>query len=116
MRPADLTPAIAERLLGTVYSAIKIAGPAKFKVGDAVRVSKFKTIFEKGFTPNWTTEVFNITIKVQQTNPVTYLLEDSRGELIAGGFYVYELHRVANPDVYLVEKVLRKRGNEVYVK
>ncbi|XP_018403204.1 PREDICTED: uncharacterized protein LOC108780109 [Cyphomyrmex costatus] len=101
--------------LGTVYSAIKIAGPAKFKVGDAVRVSKFKTIFEKGFTPNWTTEVFNI-IKVQQTNPVTYLLEDSRGELIAGGFYEYELHRVANPDVYLVEKVLRKRGNDVYVK
>ncbi|XP_018397710.1 PREDICTED: uncharacterized protein LOC108775754 [Cyphomyrmex costatus] len=83
MRPADVTPAIAERLLG--------------------------------FTPNWTTEVFKI-IKVQQTNPVTYLLEDSRGELIAGGFYEYELHRVANPDVYLVEKVLRKRGNEVYVK
>ncbi|XP_018393516.1 PREDICTED: uncharacterized protein LOC108772481 [Cyphomyrmex costatus] len=115
MRPADVTPAIAERLLGTVYSAIKIAGPAKFKVDDAVPVSKFKTIFEKSFTPNWTTEVFNI-IKVQQTNPVTYLLEDSRGELIAGGFYEYELHRVANPDVYLVEKVLRKRGNEVYVK
>ncbi|XP_018395609.1 PREDICTED: uncharacterized protein LOC108774095 [Cyphomyrmex costatus] len=115
MRPADVTPAIAERLLGTVYSAIKIAGPAKFKVCDAVRVSKFKTIFEKGFTPNWTTEVFKI-IKVEQTNPVMYLLEDFRGELIAGGFFEYELHRVANPDVYLVEKVLRKRGNEVYVK
>ncbi|XP_018400885.1 PREDICTED: uncharacterized protein LOC108778252, partial [Cyphomyrmex costatus] len=115
MRPADVTPAIAERLLGKVYSAIKIAGPAKFKAGDAVRVYKFKTIFEKGFTPNWTTEVFKI-VKVQQTNPVTYLLEDFRGELIAGGFYEYELHRVPNPDVYLVEKVLRKRGNEVYVK
>ncbi|XP_018403806.1 PREDICTED: uncharacterized protein LOC108780548 [Cyphomyrmex costatus] len=84
MRPADVTPAIAKRHLGTVYSATKIAGPAKFKVGDA------------------------------QTNPVTYLLEDFRGELIAGGFYEYE--RVANPDVYLVEKVKRKRGNEVYVK
>ncbi|XP_018315637.1 uncharacterized protein [Mycetomoellerius zeteki] len=52
MRPADVTPAIAERLLGTVYSAIKIAGAAKFKVGDSVRVSKYKTIFEKGYTPN----------------------------------------------------------------
>ncbi|XP_018406817.1 PREDICTED: uncharacterized protein LOC108782919 [Cyphomyrmex costatus] len=57
-RAADVTPAIAEKLLGTVYSAIKIAGPAKFKVGDAVRVSKYKTIFEKGYTPNWTTEAF----------------------------------------------------------
>ena len=74
MRPADVTPAIAERLLDT-YSVIKIAGPSKFKVGDSVRVSKYKTIFEKGYTPNWTTEVFTI-IKIQRTNPVTYLLED----------------------------------------
>jgi len=47
---------------------------------------------------------------------VTYLLEDFCGKFIAGGFYEYELHSVANSDVYLVEKVLRKRGNEVYVK
>jgi hypothetical protein len=115
MRPVDVTPAIADKLLTTVYSRVKIAAPARFKVGDSVRVSKFKTIFEKGYTPNWSTEVFRI-VKVQQTNPMTYLLEDSRGKPVAGGFYEYELHRVANPDVYLVEKVLRKRGNEVYVK
>ena len=115
MRPIDVTPAVATRLVDTVYNHVKIAGPAKFKVGDSVRVSKYKTIFDKGYTPNWTTEVFKIA-KVQQTNPVTYLLEDSRGESIDEGFYEYELHRAANPDVYLVEKVLRKRGNEVYVK
>ncbi|XP_011687476.1 PREDICTED: uncharacterized protein LOC105449791 [Wasmannia auropunctata] len=115
MRPIDVTPTIANKLLTTVYNHVKIAAPARFKVGDSVRVSKFKTIFDKGYTPNWTTEVFKI-IKVQKTNPATYLLEDSRGKPIAGGFYEYELHRVANPDVYLVEKVLRKRGNEVYVK
>jgi len=50
MRPADVTPAIAERFLNTMYSAIKIADPAKFKVDDSVRVSKYKTIFEKGYT------------------------------------------------------------------
>jgi len=71
-------------------------------------------LFEKGYTPSWTTEVFKIT-KVQKTNAVTYLLEDSCGKPVIGGFYEYELHRVANPDVYLVEKVLRKRRNEVYV-
>jgi len=102
MRPVDVTPAVATRLLATVYNHIKIAGPAKFKVGDSVRVSKYKTIFEKGYTPNWTTEVFKI---------VNY-----RGKSIAGAFYEYELHRATYPDIFLVEKVLRRRGNEVYVK
>jgi len=52
MRPIDVTLAVAERLLTTVYSAIKIAGPTKLKVGDLVRVSKYKTVFEKAYTPN----------------------------------------------------------------
>ena len=51
-------------------------------------------------------------IKVQQTNPVTYLLEDSHKKPIAGGFYEYELHSIANSDVHL--EVLRK--NEINVK
>jgi len=57
-RPADVTLAIAERLLDTVYNAIKIMGPAKFKAGNSICVSKYKTIFEKGYMPNWTIEVF----------------------------------------------------------
>ncbi|XP_036147594.1 uncharacterized protein LOC118647233 [Monomorium pharaonis] len=115
MRPVDVTPAVAERLLNTVYSSIKIAGRAKFKVGDSVHVNKFKTVFEKGYTPNWTTEVFKI-IKVQHTNPVTYLLEDYRGTSIVEAFYEHELHRATHPNVYLVEKVLRRKGDKVYVK
>jgi len=59
MQPVDVTPAVAEKLT-TVYSAMKIAGPAKFKVDDSVRVSKYKTVFEKGYTPNWTIEVFKM--------------------------------------------------------
>jgi len=114
MRPVD-APAVAERLLATVYSAIKIAGPAKFKIGDSVRVSKYKTVFEKGYTLNWTTEVFMI-VKVQRTNPVTYLLEDYLEKSITGAFYEYELHRATHSDIYLVEKVLRRRGNEIYIK
>jgi len=115
MRPIDVTPSNADKLLATVYNRLKIAAPARFKIGDSVRISKFKTLFEKGYTPNWTTEVFKI-IKVQKTNPVTYLLEDSYGKHIAGGFYEPELLQVKNADVYLVEKVLRKCGNKVYVK
>jgi len=97
-----------------MYSAIKIADPSKFKVGDSVRVSKYKTIFEKGYTPNWTTEVFTI-VKMQRTNPVTYLLEDYRGKSVAGAFYEHELHRATHPDVYLMKKVLRRKGDKMYV-
>jgi len=115
MRPVDVTPAIAEKFFNTVYSNVKIAAPTKFKVGDSVRVSKYKTIFEKGFTPNWMIEVFKI-VEVQKINPATIILEDSRGNPVAGGFYEYEIQRVANPDVYLVGKVLREKGADVYVK
>ncbi|XP_011061740.1 PREDICTED: uncharacterized protein LOC105150400 [Acromyrmex echinatior] len=111
MRPADITAAIAERLLDMAYSVIKIAGPAKFKVGNSVRVSKYETIFEKSYTSNWTTEVFTI-VKMQRI----YLLEDYRGKFVADVFYEHELHHATHPDVYLVEKVLRRKGDKVYVK
>ncbi|XP_020295169.1 uncharacterized protein LOC109860480 [Pseudomyrmex gracilis] len=84
------------------------------EVGDAVRVSKYKTVFAKGYTLNWTTEMFRVK-KMQQTSPTTYL-EDYCGEPIADGFYEHELHAVKHLDVYLVEKSVRRRGNEVLVK
>ncbi|XP_043264209.1 uncharacterized protein LOC122404338, partial [Colletes gigas] len=111
MRPCDVTPAIADKLLATVYNNIKIAATEKFKLGEFVRVSKFKTIFDKGYTPNWSTVVFKIA-KVQATNPATYLLLDSCGKPVAGGFYEHELQRVTDPDVHLVEKVLRRKGHK----
>ncbi|XP_015124149.1 uncharacterized protein LOC107046139 [Diachasma alloeum] len=87
----------------------------KFKVGDKVRVSKYKNIFEKGYTLNWTTEIFTRN-EVVNTNPVTYKLIDYENQPIEGGFYQEELTKVIYPDVYLIEKVLRRRGNKVFVK
>ncbi|EZA56061.1 hypothetical protein X777_03887, partial [Ooceraea biroi] len=55
-----------------------------------------------------------VVAKVQRTNPATYLLEDYRGNPISGGFYEHELFRARHPDVYLMEKVLWRRGNDVY--
>ncbi|XP_025262346.1 uncharacterized protein LOC112637262 [Camponotus floridanus] len=115
MRPIDVTPARASRLLSTVYSHPKIAAPGKFRLNDTMRVSKYKTLFEKGYTPNWTTEIFRVA-EVRRTNPATYLLKDSRGEPIAGRFYEHELQRVSDPDVYLIERVLRRKGDAVLVK
>jgi len=76
-----------------------------------IRVNKYKTVFEKGYTSNWT-EVFKIA-KVH-IDPITYLLDDYRGKSIFGVFYEHELHRALN--VHLVEKVLRRRGDKIYIK
>ena len=58
----------------------------KFKVGDHIRISKYKNIFAKGYTPNWSKEVFLIT-KIKNTVPCTYVFNDLNGEEIIGTFY-----------------------------
>lgn len=99
----------------SVYDNMKIAGiKSKFKVGDFVRISKHRSVFDKGYHPNWSTEVFKIR-KVQLTYPVTYLLEDSHSKNILGGFYSQELTDVKDPNIYLVEKILRRKNNKLYV-
>lgn len=115
MKPIDVSDKNEKSLLNTVYNNVKIFRKGKFRLGDRVRVSKQRHIFEKGYTPNWTTEIFQIR-KVQITNPVTYLLNDYQKNPIKGGFYEAELQKVVYPDTYLIEKVLQKKGNQLYVK
>lgn len=88
---------------------------AKLRVGDCVRISKYKSAFKKGYTPNWSTEIFTIA-KIKNTNPVTYLIKDSHKNIILGSFYHQELQKTANPNLYLIEKVIKKKGNKLYVK
>ena len=82
----------------------------KFKVGDNVRISKDKNIFAKGYTPNWSEEVFVVT-KVQNTVPWTYLINDLNGEEIKGSFYEKELQKT-NEKEFRIEK----KGDKLYVK
>ena len=63
-----------------------------FKVGDRVRIIKFKNIFAEGYTPNWSTEIF-IVNKIDDTVPYTYNLKDLDGEEIIGSFYDRELQK-----------------------
>ena len=65
---------------------------AAFNVGDRVRISKFKNIFAKGYTPNWSREIFIIN-KMNNTVPYTYNLKDLNGEEIIGSFYDRELQK-----------------------
>lgn len=98
-----------------VGKQLKILKKRNLKVGDFVRISKYKGVFEKGYTPNWSTEIFRIK-KVQKTNPVTYLIEDAKHQPILGSFYAEELQKTENPNVYLIEKVLKRKGNKIFVK
>ena len=65
---------------------------SRFKVGDRVRISKFKNIFAKGYTPNWSKEIF-IVDKINDTVPYAYNLKDLNDEEIIGSFYDKELQK-----------------------
>lgn len=116
--PAKVTKLNASKVLENIrkfQSKTNYVKKPKFCVGDNVRISKYKSCFKKGYTPNWSTEIF-VVKKVNKTMPVTYLIEDSRRQPILGCFYDQELQKTKYPNVYLVEKVIRKNGNKLFVK
>lgn len=83
-----------------------------YPIGTVVRISRLKGIFEKGYLPNWSREVFTVvetSVPDDPTSPITYKLQDRSGEVLAGSFYTQELNKVKYPDVLLVEKVLKKK-------
>ena len=79
----------------------------KFKVGDNVRISKYKNIFAKRYTPNWSKEVFVIS-KIKNAVPWTYVINDFNGEEITGSFYEKELQKTTQKE-FRIEKVLKKK-------
>ena len=86
----------------------------KFEVGDHMRISKYKNIFSKGYTPNWSEEVFVIK-KIKNTIPWTYVIDDLNGEEITGTFYEKELQKI-DQEEFKIEKVIKKKGDKLYVK
>ena len=79
----------------------------KFKVGDHVRISKYKNIFARGYTPNWSEEVF-IVSKIKNTIPWIYVINDLNCEEIIGTFYEKELQKT-NQKELRIEKIIKKR-------
>lgn len=118
MKPNQVNKNNEQFLLDTVYNykqnILSKTNP-KFKIGDLVRLSKYKNCFGKGYTPNWTTEIFKIR-KIQYTHPLTYLIESLSGEEILGSVYGEELQLTRNSELYLVEKIIQKKGGKCYVK
>ena len=86
----------------------------KYKVGDHVRTAKYRNIFAKGYTPNWSEEVFAIKT-VKNTVPCTYVINDLNGKEITGTFYEKELQKT-NQEEFRIEKVIKRKGDKIYVK
>ena len=86
----------------------------KFKVGDHVRISKYKNIFAEGYTPNWSEEVFVIK-NVKNTVPWAYVINDLNDNEITGAFYEKELQKT-NQQEFRIEKIIKKKGDKLYVK
>ena len=109
MKPADVE--------GKAYidSSKEVNGKdPKFQVGDYVRISKYENIYAKGYTPNWSEEVFMIT-EVKNTVPWTYVISDLNGKEIIGTFYEKKLQKT-NQQKLRKKKVIRRKGDKLYVK
>ena len=109
MKPIDVTSASYAE-----YNKDSNEKDPKFKVDHGVRISKHKNSFAKGYTQNWSEEVFIIS-KIKNTVPWTYVISDVNGEPTTGTFYEKELQK-ASQETFRIEKVIKRKGDKLYVK
>jgi len=80
-------------VLNNLYSNTQpLSSKLTLNAGYRVRMQKYKNIFEKGYAPKWTKEII-VVDKVNNTNPITYKIEDLSEEPILGSFYAEELQK-----------------------
>ena len=110
MKPKDVNKnsenEVCTILYGHSYGDLPLA---KFKIGDTFRISKYKSIFTKGYEARVTEELFKIS-NVIRGDPTVYEIEDLEGEPIIGIFYQEELSGVdKKDDIYKVETILKRK-------
>jgi len=96
--------------LSNVKKKLKTKKKPKFEIGDYVRITKEKKVFEKSFTANFTEEIFRIK-SIARRIPVVYYIEDLAGEEITGTFYEPELRKVIYDEgaAHAIEKIIKQR-------
>ena len=105
-------PCNAEEVFNRLYES---DGPPveerePLRADDRVRPAKTRMAFTRGYTPNWTREIFIVVGRSSDVSPPVYRIEDERGESVKGTFYRQELQLVSVPEAYRIERVLRTRG------
>ena len=85
----------------------------KFRVGDYVRMSKYKSVFQKGYTKNWTEEKFQIIERIPRKPPV-YRIKDLANDIIEGFFYETELQKVdyQKDEIVKIEEIIKSKKNK----
>ena len=110
MRPIDVKvddePVIRRRLYGGMRK--RSVKKYKYWIGDLVRISKARRVFEKGYLPSWTEETFIIYDRRHTQRPI-YFIRDFEGENIEGAFYEEELQKVIGQEIYRIEEVLKTK-------
>ena len=118
MTPVEASnPKNVSKVWYNLYSDLiyKKPGNIKFDIGDRVRITKYKRpVFDKGYTPNWTEEIFIIK-QILPTKPVTYKIADLMGKEIKGSFYQKELQKTEQEN-FRIERVIKKDGDLSLVK
>ena len=112
VRPIDVNFDNAEEIRKMLQDrAAKIKRqPAKFSVGDRVRIEKYKHVFQKGYLPRFTKEIFTVAEVHTERSPIVYRLRDDKNEIIKGWFYANDLCKTLENDdqMYDIEKILKK--------
>ena len=115
LTPSDArNPASYQHVHNALYAKTRKAISPKFHVGDKVCITRKKGTFEKGFTPNWTEEMFTIS-SVKATKPATYTTKDTLGEPVQRTVFEQEL-QLSVHGIFRIERVLKKKKNQVFVK
>jgi transposase InsO family protein len=121
MSPVDVREDDTNTIWRRLYGDGSVPPPLRKRprVGELVRISRWKGNFEKGYLPNWSKETFHVA-NVLHHPQTMYEIHDKEGEELKGNFYGKELQRV-NAGEYVVEKVLDQRrlrdgSYEVFVK
>jgi len=114
MSPNQMTASNQEEVWINLYS--KCLKP-KFKVNDHVRLNKKSRTFKKGYVPGWTEEVF-IVSRVNSGSVCTYKIKEMDDTPLEGTFYSEDLQSVtvADDDLYRVEKLVKRKGNKLFVR
>ena len=117
MKPVEASKKSNENIVRKNYNFEIINKKPKFKIGDKVRVSLLKNTFEKGYTSNWSEQIY-IIYDIKSSNVYYYYLKDLNGNKIDGMFYQEELLKtnMKENDLYIIEKIIKKVGNKYLVK
>ena len=117
MKPVDASKKSNENIVRKNYNFEIITNKKKFKIGDKVRISLLKNTFEKGYTSNWSEQIY-VIYDIKSSNVHYYYLKDLNGNKIDGMFYEQELLKtnMKENDLYIIEKIIKKVGNKYLVK